>query len=204
MPDFGKTKQPVKLYPTLGCCGLDCGLCPRYYTAGNSRCPGCCGHGFFEKHPSCSFITCCVKKKSLEVCVQCNEFPCSRFRDITGGKETHDSFTTWRKVMPNSEYIQEQGIEGFIEQQGKRIALLETMLKGFDDGRSKSYYCIAATLLPVSNIEASLHRAEQEVEISGISPDDAKARAKILRGFLDECAKIKRIELKLRKKETGQ
>jgi len=23
--------RPVKTYPTIGACGLDCGLCPRYY-----------------------------------------------------------------------------------------------------------------------------------------------------------------------------
>jgi hypothetical protein len=26
-------------HPTIGCCGIDCGLCPRYYTDGPSRCP---------------------------------------------------------------------------------------------------------------------------------------------------------------------
>ena len=55
-------KYPIKKYPTIGVCGLDCGLCPRYYTIGPSRCPGCAGPDFFNKHPSCSFITCCVKK----------------------------------------------------------------------------------------------------------------------------------------------
>lgn len=37
-----------KIY-TLGCCGLDCGLCPRFYTEGSSRCPGCCGENFEKK-----------------------------------------------------------------------------------------------------------------------------------------------------------
>ena len=69
-----------KTYPTIGCCGLDCGLCPRFYTVGHSRCPGCAGPDFFNKHPSCSFITCCVKKKNLEVCAECSEFPCPKFK----------------------------------------------------------------------------------------------------------------------------
>jgi hypothetical protein len=62
------SERPIKAYPTLGCCGLDCGLCSRYYTVGTSRCPGCCGPEFFDKMPSCAYITCCVKKKGLEVC----------------------------------------------------------------------------------------------------------------------------------------
>ncbi len=47
-----------KQYPSLGCCSLDCGMCPAYYTDGPSQCPGCGGEYFFEKHPSCFFITC--------------------------------------------------------------------------------------------------------------------------------------------------
>ncbi|TET26129.1 MAG: DUF3795 domain-containing protein, partial [Dehalococcoidia bacterium] len=53
-------KYPLKKYPIVGACGLNCGLCPRYYTQGTSRCPGCCGPDFWQKHPGCAFITCCV------------------------------------------------------------------------------------------------------------------------------------------------
>ena len=28
-------------YPLFSACGLNCGLCPRFYTDGESRCPGC-------------------------------------------------------------------------------------------------------------------------------------------------------------------
>ena len=105
-----------KKYFTLGCCGLDCGLCPRFYTEGSSKCPGCYGVDFENKHPSCFFITCCVKKKGLEVCCECNAFPCSKFDKETG--ET-DSFITHRRVIQNQNYIKEHGIIAFIEQQNK-------------------------------------------------------------------------------------
>ena len=100
--------------------------------------------------------------------------------------------------MPNLEYIRERGIEDFIEQQGRRIAALETMLTNFYDGRSKSYYCIAATVLSMSDLEISIDKAEKEVEISN-TPDDTKTRAKILRGILNCYAEKAGIELKLRK-----
>ncbi len=204
MSDSSQTNQPVKSYPTLGCCGLDCGLCPRYHTVGGSKCPGCCGQDFFNKHPSCSLITCCVKQKGLEVCAQCDEFPCSKFKRLTGdGGKAGDSFLTYKKLVPNLEYVREQGIEKFIEQQKKRIAVLDTMLRDFDDGRSKSYYCIAATLLTVSDLEESLNRAEQEIKTNRVALDDTKARAKILRGFLEGCADKDGIELKLRKEGKG-
>ena len=122
-------EQPIKKHLTLGCCGLDCGLCPRYYTVGSSRCPGCCGPNFFNKHPSCTYITCCVKKRKLEVCAQCDEFPCSKFDSWLVGGVEYDSFVTHKKAHLNMIFIRKYGIKKFIEQQSLRIRLLETMLK---------------------------------------------------------------------------
>jgi hypothetical protein len=45
-----------------------------------SRCPRCCGLDFFDKHPSCSFISCYVKKKRFEVAAECPEFLCLKFK----------------------------------------------------------------------------------------------------------------------------
>ncbi len=189
-------KHPIKTHPTLGCCGLDCGLCPRYYTVGNSRCPGCCGPDFWQKHPSCSFITCCVKKRNLEVCAECSEFPCSKFKDA--GK--YDSFLTYKKVIQNLNFSKEHGVEEFIEQQKKRIELLLTMLKHFDDGRSKSFYCIATTLLSIKDLKGALDNAEQKIKEDKSESDDTKTRAKLLKGFLNDIAAREGIELTLRKK----
>lgn len=189
-------KHPIKTHPTLGCCGLDCGLCPRYYTVGNSRCPGCCGPDFWQKHPSCSFITCCVKKRNLEVCAECSEFPCSKFKDA--GK--YDSFLTYKRVIQNLDFIKEHGVEEFIEQQKKRIELLLIMLKHFDDGRSKSFYCIATTLLSIKDLKSALDNAEQKIKEDKSESDDTKTRAKLLKGFLNDIAAREGIELTLRKK----
>lgn len=195
------TKEPpVKTFPTLGCCGLDCGLCPRYYTVGSSRCPGCAGPDFFDKHPSCGYITCCVRKRGLEVCSQCEEFPCSRFEPWLANCGEHDSFVTYRQVNTNLDFIRSHGVDRFMEQQNKRIGMLEAMLEDFDDGRSRSFYCIATTLLPIANLETSLDKAQQEVVASKIRPDDVKNKSKVLKGFLSDCAARGGIELKLRKK----
>ena len=190
----------VKKYPTIGCCGLDCGLCPRYYTVGSSKCPGCCGPDFFNKHPSCSYITCCVKKKRLEVCAQCAEFPCSKFESWLENGGEYDSFLTHKKAKPNLYFIRTYGLERFIGQQRKRIELLEKMLKNFDDGRSKSFYCIATTLLPITDLETSLEKTEQRLKADKINLDDTRIKSKILKEFLNESAARNEVELRLRKK----
>ncbi len=188
----------IKSFPSIGCCGLDCGLCPKYHTVGGSKCPGCYGSGFLTKHPSCGYITCCVKKKKLKVCAQCNVFPCSRFESLNDGE--YDSFLTYRKVSYNLAFIKEYGIEKFGEEQRKRINLLETMLKDFDDDRSKSFYCIATTLLPTDDLKASLNEAKQKIRADNIASNDIKARSKILKEFLNNYAAERGIELKLRRK----
>ena len=139
------SKNTVKQFPTIGCCGIDCGLCPRYYTEGNSRCPGCCNLNFFNKHPSCSLITCCVKKKGLEVCGECEEFPCFRL-DPWFSDNPYDSFVNHKKIKFHLNFIRKYGINEFIKNQEKRIELLEVMLHEFNEGRSKNFYCLSALI----------------------------------------------------------
>ena len=74
------------------------------------------------------------------------------------------------------------------------------MLNDYDDGRSKSYYCIAATLLPIADLEKALDKAKQKIKSDKIRTDDIKTTSQILKGFLNDVATTKRIELKLRKK----
>ena len=100
--------------------------------------------------------------------------------------------------MPNQRYIKEHGKQ-FIEQQQRRIQLLEAMLGSIDDGRSKSFYCRAATLLDLRALEDSLTRAAQATGASAGGSDDYKARAGILREILCEAALTCGIELSKRK-----
>ncbi len=191
--------EQLKAYPAIGVCGLDCGLCPRYYTSGPSRCPGCGGPGFPEKHPSCSFITCCVKKRGFEVCGQCPEFPCSKFKseEEYNRVKPSSSYPPYRKVLSNLRFIEEKGLEKFVALQAKRIGLLETMIERFDDGRSKSFFCRAAALLDPGALEASLHKVQPRTQTGRTGGISEKANA--LREILAEAARADGIELKVRK-----
>lgn len=170
--------ERLRKYPTIGCCGIDCGLCPRYYTSGTSRCPGCGGDGFSDKHPSCSFITCCVKKHGLEVCAECGEFPCRKFDKETGER---DSFVTHRRVRPNQQLITEIGLDAFLEQQRKRIAFLETALERYNDGKNKNFYCLAAALLPVDSLNQALLLAEKGENLRDVLTGFAEAEGQELK-----------------------
>ena len=185
--------QQLKVHPTIGVCGLDCGLCPRYYTVGKSRCPGCGGPGFLDKHPSCSFITCCAKKRALEVCGQCPEFPCPKFKSEKQYQQKESSsYPPGRRMLSNLRFVRDEGIEEFLRLQRRRIELLETMVDRYDDGRSRSFFCRAAALLDPDDLKQSLGRAKRETARGG---SDARQRAKVMRGTLADAADREGIDL---------
>lgn len=191
--DVGKinlhsSKHPTKKYPTIGVCGLDCGLCPRFYTVGSSRCPGCAGPGFYDKHPTCSFITCCVKNKNLEVCSECSDFPCAKFKSAEEYKQVKESssYPSCKKILPNLFFIKEQGINKFVEQQKKRIQLLKTMMSKFDDGRSRSAFCKAALFHDLAALANSIEKATEIIKTNRIKQNDMKSKASILRTIINE------------------
>jgi hypothetical protein len=133
--------------------------------------------------------------RKLESCAQCGEFPCSRFK----GGDRRDSFVTKQKTLSNLDMIIEGGLGRFISQQGQRIKLLEVMLAGFNEGRSKSFYCLAVTLLPIADLEESLSKAEEEIRDNSTRPEGVKTKADILRRLLISYSNERGIELRLRK-----
>ena len=184
---------PLKKYSTIGCCGIDCGLCPRFHAKGDSACPGCGAINFKDKHPSCGFVTCCVIKNGLEVCSDCKDYPCSRFESETKG---YDSFVTHKKVFANLDSIKSSGIEYFIDQQKIRMKILTAFLDKYDEGRSKSFFCISCTLLPLGKL-LEIHKF-----IGGLSDSiDIKERNKHLKDKLNLVAQSLNLDLKLNNKK---
>ncbi len=92
--------------------------------------------------------------------------------------------------MPNLNFVKEHGIEKFVEQQKKRIKLLETMIADFDDGRSRSFYCKSVALLDLAALDNSVDKAIERIETGNVNPNDTKTKAKILRGILSGLATI--------------
>lgn len=183
----------LKKYETIGCCGIDCGLCPRYFTKGESACSGCGGLNFKEKHPSCGFLTCCVIKKGFEVCSDCNEYPCKQF---VAEKSGYDSFVTHKKVFSNLDFIKNKGIEQFISEQKHRMEILSTFLTKYDDGRSKSIFCISCALLPIDKL-----KEVETIVKNSIIQADIKVQNKLIKEILFKMAEDLNIDLKLNNKK---
>ena len=74
------------------------------------------------------------------------------------------------------------------------------MLENFNEGRSKSFYCIATNLLPIYDLEQALTESNDQIKNQGISLKDLKVKSKILKEKIIEIADKMMIELKLKKK----
>jgi hypothetical protein len=79
--------------------------------------------------------------------------------------------------------------------QNLREEIFKDMLSNFNEGRSKSYYCIAATVIKIEELKQALSRAKEDSY--GL---DLKSKAKTLHSILDEIAKQEGYYLGLRKK----
>jgi len=180
-------------YPEIGICGLSCRLCPRYHTESKSKCGGCKSE--FRISAGCPFITCAIKKKGIEFCWQCEENEsCEKWAKHREFSKRVDSFICYQKLEDNIAFIKKNGVNEFEKVQKTRKNLLKVMLQKFNEGRSKSYYCIAATVLEIEELEEALTIAKKDS--TGF---EIKAKSKVLHSILDELSERNNYYLKLRK-----
>ena len=181
-------------YPKIGICGLSCRLCPNYQTDAKSRCLGCKSEA--RMAVGCPFITCAMKKKGVEFCWDCQDSSaCEKWASHRNAGKTADSFKCYQKLEEDIAFISEKGVAEFERSQKASERLLRTMLREFNDGRSKSYYCIAATVLEIEELRAALAEAKL-----GSTGKDVKGKALLLRSTLDKIAARKSYHLKLRRR----
>ena len=98
-------------------------------------------------------------------------------------------------MFGNLEYIKDNGIQSFIEQQKVRIDILKEFISNYNDGRSKSFFCISCALLPLDKLQ----EINQLIKTHDV-PFDLKALNKQLKVLLKEAADELNIDLKLSKK----
>lgn len=178
-------------YPLFSLCGLNCGLCPRYHTQGESKCPGCGGKDFNIKHPSCAVINCNKKHVNIDYCCFCPSYPCERYKNYE-----KDSFITYKKRIVDFEYIKKEGIESYKKILDKKINILEFLLENYNDGRRKNFYCLAVNLLDLEDLIDIVDEIRNNISKQEINNNE---KISLIVDLLNEKADMRKIELKLRK-----
>ncbi len=185
-------KEYKREYHLFSLCGLNCGLCPRYQTAGTSKCPGCGGPDFHLKHPACAVITCNKKHDNVEYCFQCSSYPCKKYSKP--GKV--DSFITYKNVISDFKKAGKIGIAEYQKELNEKINILEFLIQNYNDGRTKGFYCLAINLLVLPDIKIIKEQIEKNIKIRDIG---MKEKIKLIIELFESKAKKKNIDLKLRK-----
>ena len=182
----------TRKYPLFSACGLNCGLCPNFHlhTSGKFQCPGCAGEGFRDAHPACGILTCC-QRKGIEFCYESAEFPCKKY-DNWGDS---DSFITHRNHISDMEKAKRTGIEVYIAEQNEKVGILSALLKDYNDGRRKTFFCLAVNLLELQDIKSVMDQIKSEIELEA----PLKIRAAAAVRLFEKMADQRGILLKLRK-----
>lgn len=178
-------------YPFLAACGLNCGLCPRFHTDGNSQCPGCGGEGFLTKRPSCGIISCGRRHGGIDCCL-CDEYPCKRYE----GADQADSFITHQNMRRNFEKTKEFGLAACQAELEEKMDILRGLLEHYNDGRRKSFFCLAVNRMELRDVR----RVLEQIEAAAAPERTIKERSAAAVGLFQAMAEKRGVLLKRRKK----
>jgi hypothetical protein len=180
-----------RAYPFFALCGLKCGLCPRHHADGDSRCPGCGGPDFHKKHPSCAVITCNRKHDDVEFCFQCSAYPCDRYKKPS----PVDSFITYRNVLTDMAQAKKD-VPRYKRVLNEKIEILKLLLDRYNDGKRKSFYCMAVNLLSIEDLKSVILQVKSKLSAQDPS---LKEKATAMSDSLTNRARQHGITLVLRK-----
>jgi len=143
----------------------------------------------------CPTANCAINKKGVEFCWECPQNGgCARWQKHAEYGRAHDSFVCYQKLENNVSSITKNGVAEFEKEQQTREKLLREMIAEFNEGRSKSLYCIAATVLEIPELETLFGEVRQKSAGMAI-----KEKAALMHSLLDKIAAKKSYVLKLRK-----
>lgn len=168
-------------------CGLNCSLCPMRL---GGYCSGCGGG---PGNQSCAIAKCSLQHDGVEYCFLCPEFPCEKY----DGAEDYDSFITHQRLLRDIQRVNEIGIEAYHKEQTRKTEILQTLLAEYNDGRRKTFYCVAINLTPLQQIESIM---EQAANNSYLSTLGIKEKSAYIVSLFQEYASQEGLVLKLRKK----
>ncbi|NLG18130.1 MAG: DUF3795 domain-containing protein [Fibrobacter sp.] len=178
-------------YSQFSLCGLNCSLCPRFQTAGASKCPGCGGKDFHLRHPSCAVITCNKNHDNVQFCFQCSSWPCDKYQKQKGS----DSFITYKNVKKDLTRAG-KNLDEYIDELNEKTSILKFFIDNFNDGRRKSFYCTAVNLLPIKDLRALYEKISSD---AGLKSTNAREKAVFVSSELASSARKLNIDLTLRK-----
>lgn len=180
-------KKYQRQHPCFALCGLNCGLCPIHHM--KNGCPGCGGG---EGHQKCAIVTCSLQHGGVEYCFQCGQYPCEKYRSFA----EYDSFITHQTRKRDFERAGEIGLEAYLDELREKIKIVEQLLAQYNDGKRKSFFCLAVNLLPLRDVQAVMEQIREQ----GTDAMEIKEKSAFAVRLFQEIAAERNVPLKLKRK----
>lgn len=179
MKGFTRSNQLLSL------CGLNCSLCPMHL---GNHCNGC-GNG----NQSCKIAKCSMEHDNIEYCFECKSYPCDKYRNI----DEYDSFISHYNQKKDLKKAKSIGFDAYSKEQLEKSKILEYLLSEYNDGRKKTFYCVAVNLIEFYELKEMLMKISLDTDFLLLDDND---RCKYVYELFISKSKEMGIDFKLRKK----
>lgn len=174
-------------YSLFSLCGLNCGLCPMHL---DNYCPGCGGG---TGNQPCGIARCSQNHDGIEYCHMCDGYPCEKYDGI----DIFDSFITHRNQLKDFKKVRQIGINAYKAELNEKQKLLKYLLNNYNDGRKKSFFCIAVNLLELQDLQFVMEQIANELKSGDLT---LKEKSKLAEIQFQNMAQKRNVVLKLNKK----
>lgn len=151
---------------------------------------GGCGNG----NQSCKIAKCSLAHGKIEYCFECENFPCDKYQHI----DEYDSFITHRHRKADLDRAQRIGMEQYNLEQQEKMQILSYLLLHYNDGRKKTFYCVAVNLLELSELHEAITELQSNEDLR-LLPE--KERSAYAAGVIQKIANRRNVSLKLIRKK---
>jgi hypothetical protein len=153
-------------------------------------CPGCGGG---TGNQPCAIARCSQQHGGIEYCYMCDEYPCEKYDGI----DMFDSFITHRNQLKDMEKVEKIGINSYHSELAQKIEILKYLLANYNDGRRKSFFCLAVNLLELQDVKSVMVQIAAGTESENLF---LKEKAALAVDLFQTMAKRRNIVLKLNRK----
>lgn len=127
------------------------------------------------------------------VSLSVKKIPCDKYMKFA----KYDSFITHQHYHQDLMKAKDGGIDTYNQEQLEKIDILKIFLEKYNDGRKKSFYCLAVNLLELEELKSLIKQIETNSKLSALTK---KEQAKYVFDLFQDLAKQHSLILKLNKK----
>ena len=102
-------------------------------------------------------------------------------------------------MMKDFEKAKNNGINAYKKELNAKIKILNDLLNNYNDGKRKSFFCIAVNLLELTDIKCIMKHLREDTKSNGLTK---KEKSIIAVKLFETIAKEKNIVLKLNRKQN--